>query len=280
MKRHLVTRLASVGFVTFCCLAVGCASQATPTTQPNAEQFDVQAVELSTPDGIARGQVAVIDLTDPSIEVKTLIPFESGLRLDLRTTESLVRDGTVDLAVNANYFGNDGIVGLSVVDGQAVNPARGSDPVLLIRDGSAEVRYGPGDLTGVQQAVAGVGPNATILIGTMLVLDGENLGKTARVEPLNRHPRTAVGVDRSGKQLILMVIDGRQPDHSVGVTLPELAEAMIAQGVDDAINLDGGGSSVLAWRDGSAVRTTQQSQDEHRRVPVHLGVRRTNDRVE
>ncbi|HSP34392.1 MAG TPA: phosphodiester glycosidase family protein, partial [Thermoanaerobaculia bacterium] len=60
-------------------------------------------------------------------------------------------------------------------------------------------------------------------------------------------PRTAVGVDAKGNVLIF-VIDGRQPGYSMGVTLDELAELMAKEGVVDALNLDGGGSTTFAAR--------------------------------
>lgn len=59
-----------------------------------------------------------------------------------------------------------------------------------------------------------------------------------------RAPRTVVGTHRDG-HLILAVIDGRQPDHSIGATLREAARLMLQLGCSDALNLDGGGSSML-----------------------------------
>ena len=64
-----------------------------------------------------------------------------------------------------------------------------------------------------------------------------------------RNPRTAVGLGNNGKRLILAVIDGRQKPYSDGTTLRETAEIMLALGARDAINLDGGGSSALVYRD-------------------------------
>ncbi len=62
-----------------------------------------------------------------------------------------------------------------------------------------------------------------------------------------RHPRTAVGWNKD--YYFLVVVDGRQPDLSVGMTLAELARRMVDLGCDEAMNLDGGGSSEL-WFDG------------------------------
>jgi exopolysaccharide biosynthesis protein len=43
----------------------------------------------------------------------------------------------------------------------------------------------------------------------------------------------------------MVVVDGRQAPHSVGMTLPEVTALLEALGATEAINLDGGGSSVL-----------------------------------
>jgi len=62
-------------------------------------------------------------------------------------------------------------------------------------------------------------------------------------------PRTAAGVDKAGKRLTLLVVDGRRPDYSAGMTLDQLADEMVKLGCDRAINLDGGGSSTMVLRD-------------------------------
>jgi hypothetical protein len=66
-----------------------------------------------------------------------------------------------------------------------------------------------------------------------------------------RQPRTAVGVTADGRML-LVVVDGRQPGYSVGMTLQELANLMQSLGAQNAINLDGGGSSTM-WVNGLRV---------------------------
>ena len=58
-------------------------------------------------------------------------------------------------------------------------------------------------------------------------------------------PRTAIGMDKSGRYLILVVVDGRQPFYSMGATFTELADLLIEYGAFEAMNLDGGGSSTM-----------------------------------
>lgn len=67
-----------------------------------------------------------------------------------------------------------------------------------------------------------------------------------------RAPRTALGITEQG-DVVLVVVDGRADlRHSVGVTLDELAYLMKGLGCRDAMNLDGGGSSVMTLADPEA----------------------------
>jgi hypothetical protein len=61
------------------------------------------------------------------------------------------------------------------------------------------------------------------------------------------HPRTAVGIDADGRKLLILVVDGRSA-VSRGYTMVELADMMTALGAENAINLDGGGSSAMYTR--------------------------------
>jgi hypothetical protein len=91
-----------------------------------------------------------------------------------------------------------------------------------------------------------------------VVQDGANLG--VRADSLEgtfprfsaaRHPRSAIALSRDSTQLMLVVVDGRRP-WSVGMSLGELGDALIALGASQAMNLDGGGSSAL-WVKGAIV---------------------------
>ncbi|MDX9755054.1 MAG: phosphodiester glycosidase family protein [bacterium] len=82
-----------------------------------------------------------------------------------------------------------------------------------------------------------------------------------------RAPRTAIGKTRTGDALLL-VVDGRQPDWSMGVTLEESAVIFQSRGAVDALNLDGGGSSVMIL---NQVIVNRPSEDS---IPGTAGVER------
>jgi hypothetical protein len=76
----------------------------------------------------------------------------------------------------------------------------------------------------------------------MLILGGEIVPE---LDASVVQPRTAIGVNRNGRWLYLVVVDGRQPFYSAGATFQELAQLLKDLGAHFAMALDGGGSSTM-----------------------------------
>jgi MYXO-CTERM domain-containing protein len=89
-------------------------------------------------------------------------------------------------------------------------------------------------------------------------------------DPFRSAPRTAVGLDMSGRTLYVAVVDGDQAT-SVGMTAEELASFLQGAGAYDALELDGGGSSALYVR-GEGGLVSSPSDGVERLVANHLGV--------
>ena len=87
------------------------------------------------------------------------------------------------------------------------------------------------------------------------------------------HPRTAVGIDADGRRLLILVVDGRSAS-SRGYTMVELADMMTALGAENALNLDGGGSSAMYTRAGTGAMAVvnEPSDGGERTVPNGFGV--------
>lgn len=64
-----------------------------------------------------------------------------------------------------------------------------------------------------------------------------------------KHPRSAICLTKEGK-ILFVTVDGRSPENAVGINIPELAHLLRVLGGKDALNLDGGGSTVL-WLSGA-----------------------------
>ncbi len=110
----------------------------------------------------------------------------------------------------------------------------------------------------------------------ILVKDGSIPSKFSYVssDTNGRTPRTAVGSSLSGKELLLVTVDGRQ-NSSLGMTLTELADLMISLGAHNALNLDGGGSTTMAVREPGKNNiniVNRPSDGSPRRVSTAIGV--------
>jgi exopolysaccharide biosynthesis protein len=128
------------------------------------------------------------------------------------------------------------------------------------------------NLTTIEQ-VSGSVFNA-ISADRVIVRNGAVVKNLAALEP---NPRTAMGVNKNGRWLILMAVDGREFGISEGVTLTELANLLLSYGVHSGVNLDGGGSTTMVVKgvDGKAL-TLNTAIDSNvpgrqRAVANHLG---------
>jgi hypothetical protein len=180
--------------------------------------------------------------------------------------------------------------GYRVVDGQTRDVR-----MVLVRDGRV-VRTStrlPSDTPVKGRLLIGRGPGATALralekgsrvtLGTRLqgsptvAITGNQFliddGLVKVVDDRELHPRTAIGIDRDTRRILLLVIDGRQ-SFSRGYTMVELAELMMDLGADEALNLDGGGSSTMVARlpSGEVGVVNSPSDGRQRSVANGLGV--------
>lgn len=203
----------------------------------------------------------------------------------------------LEVAVNGGFWSTLQDPRGLAAGGGAAWPDVAADPdyaTFLLAEGRARIALpesppAPEDLT---DAVSG---------RPVLVVDGApDLLLSTFPDARLRAPRTAVGLARRGRQVILVVVDGRQRD-SRGLSLPELADLFVELGAERALNLDGGGSSEMYVRGaggvvnvpsrgrweiavdelmgtGETTRTTAQGHEvfvrgREREVLNHLGVR-------
>lgn len=160
------------------------------------------------------------------------------------------------------------VSGLAAAGGKILSPWQNGYPSVWF-DAAGRIRFDEvAPQNAIRDGIAGFG---------WLVREGKPC-----VEPGGpRHPRTAIGVDRENRVLLLAVVDGRQPSFSEGMTLEELAKLLAEQGCFRAINLDGGGSSVMALRTAEGALRVMNSPSDRllgvrpvvRPVPVLLTVR-------
>ncbi|MDP8255615.1 MAG: phosphodiester glycosidase family protein [Candidatus Alcyoniella australis] len=208
--------------------------------QPLFNGVDLWRVELEQPDFL---KIFIVRVDLRAQWVQPLVTPDNGsrpLELDAARTSSFAEQYDLQLAINGDFFApfpieSEGepcdVAGAARSRGVSYSPDVGF-PALLLRDGRAELLQPPMPEQPAGQLISG---------RPLLVWQG----KSTHPLDLLRQPRTAVGLDRAGRTLYLVVVDGRQPGYSVGLRLTQMARLMLELGCYSALNLDGGGSSTL-----------------------------------
>ena len=96
------------------------------------------------------------------------------------------------------------------------------------------------------------GKRGTVLAsGPMMLEDGKQSDWSMCNESFitTRHPRSAIYTKRDGT-IVMLTVDGRSAGNADGMSIPELAYLIKVLGGEDALNLDGGGSTTL-WLKGA-----------------------------
>lgn len=206
---------------------------------------------LSTPRPLVVNAVRV-DGRSPGVGFRATGRIESWENGKTETRRQTVRDFIADerrrgvplaVAINADAFslttGFDredptDILGLAVAAGEPVSRPSGTPSLVVTKSGELKIEKvaKDADLSAIDVAVSGFG---------LCLQDGTPLpgGK-------DLHPRTGFGLSKDRRFLFLMAIDGRQPE-SAGATTEELGTLLSQVGAADGINMDGGGSTTLAW---------------------------------
>lgn len=228
--------------------------------------------------------VVRVDLQEPGIDflVTPGQPSASG-EVFADTTSGFAARHEVQLAINANYFypfrsnhpldyephlGDPvHIVGVAASRGSVYGtPAKDMVTLYLSRDHRASFEQPTGE---VWQAVSGLG--YVVRDGAPVAFSEDGFNKVP-------YPRMLAGVDATGRYLLLLLVDGKQPAYSEGLTLEEATKLLVKQGAQTGIQLDGGGSATLVRQDAPGhflvvnTPTNFRLAGWERVVATHLGI--------
>ncbi|MGV0028519.1 phosphodiester glycosidase family protein [Phormidesmis priestleyi] len=226
--------------------------------------------------------VAEIDLTAPGIGVFVTPGASASDKLKTETTartgSQFVTEFNVQLAINANFFhpfqeetpwdyfphagdrvNNSGLV---ISNGNAYSLGEASRTVICFAANNRAQIVSGFCPNGTMQAVAG---------NTLLIANGKPAQKLDDSQD-KPYPRVAVGVDRSGEKLWLILVDGKQRLYSEGMTIAELAKFVQQLGGDRALNLDGGGSTTLVMGTRLLAGDSKRMGAKVLNAPIHTKV--------
>jgi exopolysaccharide biosynthesis protein len=194
--------------------------------------------------------VADVRVSDATIVRSAFADDEFGTNIIANPSVIAAQAGAV-LAVNGDYYGfrDTGIV---IRNGVAFRDAGARQGLAFFSDGSARL-YDETTTTAAQLLADGVwntlsfGPglveNGAILPGIDAVEIDTNFGNHS---VQGQQPRTGIGIV-AANHLLFVVVDGRSPGYSRGVTMTEFAQLFLDLGARTAYNLDGGGSSAMLF---------------------------------
>ena len=186
----------------------------------------------------------------------------AGLKVDvavsdkMKKTSKIASECNAIAAINGSYFdmkrGNS--VCFLKADRQVIDTTMQSEFKLRVT-GAINVRKGKIKLIPWSKQIEKEYEGETGIVlasGPLMLKDGQicdwNSCGTNFIR--TKHPRSAVATTKEGK-IFLITVDGRFPEQAEGVNIPELAHLIRILGGEDALNLDGGGSTTL-WLSGAS----------------------------
>lgn len=236
--------------------------ESTDNTDTNQIDFEEKTVydSIYEKDILERDKDAlykIIDITS-SMYKGYLVAVYDSKRIELalasnygsygETLDRILINNDAILGINASGFLDDGgvgnggsVAGILIKDGIILNniPIYGSsgivgfnkDGVLMLTHKKAYEAISDGLVDGVE-----FGP-FLIINGVPSYINGNG--------GMGIQPRTIIAQRKDGIVLFL-VIDGRQPGYSIGITIEEATKILLKYGAYNASNLDGGASTTLA----------------------------------
>ncbi|MFW6276437.1 MAG: phosphodiester glycosidase family protein [Bacteroidota bacterium] len=96
-------------------------------------------------------------------------------------------------------------------------------------------------------------------------------GSRGRRFIMHRLPRTAIGTDKLATKIIIAVVEkGSRSEGVTGASLSELAQIMKKLGCHNAMNLDGGGTSMMFVN--GDITTSKSPNNSLRKISVGLSI--------
>ncbi len=216
--------------------------------QSDTVSIHIEQVSSGSGNNALTYYVADVVLSDATLLSSAFAKNSFGENI-IEYTSKIASDNNATFAINGDYYGfrSDGIV---IRNGVIYRDLPARTGLAFYRDGTLKI-YDETQTSAQQLLDAGVwntlsfGPalleNSIIPANLTSVEVDTNFGNHSIQ---GNHPRTGVGII-SANHFVFIVVDGRSPGYSTGVTLTEFAQIFKDLGCTEAYNIDGGGSSTM-----------------------------------
>ena len=218
------------------------------TYQSDTASISISTVVTGSGSDTVTYYVADVQLTDATALRSAFAQNSFGENI-VENPSAIAEDNGAVFAINGDYYGFRD-TGIIIRNGVIYRDSGARTGLAFYLDGHVEV-YDETATTAQELLDSGVWN--TLSFGPAIVENGETVDGIESVEVdtnFGNHsiqgdqPRTAVGVI-DDNHLVFVVVDGRSPGYSKGVTLTGLADIMLGLGATTAYNLDGGGSTTM-----------------------------------
>ncbi len=225
-----------------CCIALAVSAQDPPTrsSTPRAASLRPRVASQPLPHGRSyRLHTFRVSLARARLEVV-------DLRMS-RALDDVLRSRGASLVINGGFFGMRGEPqGMVVSAGRLVSPF-----MSRIGGGIVAAKEGVARLHDAERPPAASDAEFAMQCRPRLVVDST---VNIRSDDGNRADRTALCLRDGGRTLDVVVARTEDSAGRDGPTLFRFARSLARLGCEQALNLDGGPSTGVAWRDGRHVR--------------------------
>ena len=215
------------------------------TGDPEIKDMSYKSKNISVT--IEKKQVNNITWFVADIYVRNLENFRTALAKDkfgkgiTESTLDMAKNNSAIVSISGDYYGNHE-TGIVVRNGTLYRKTSLDDVMVMNNDGSMQTFDNKGFNA---NDVVTNGAWQAWTFGPMLLADGQPMAKfNSTVNPAN--PRSAIGYYEPGHYCLVMV-DGRQPGYSDGISLKAFSQLFFDMGCKAAYNLDGGQTAVMTF---------------------------------
>ncbi len=236
-----------------------------------------------TPEGLVHKRAAIADLYGGPQHIN-LVEIPSGAKVhygiavsEMKKASLISKENQALASINGSYYNME--VGNSVCFlkvGKEVLDTTGTNELNMRVTGAVHVHKGKCRIMPWSHKIEKTykSNKGTVLASGPLMLEDGELYSWENCDNsfiVTKHPRSAIYTTKDGKTVFLTV-DGRSRGNAIGVSIPELAHLISALGGEDALNLDGGGSTTL-WMEGAPDNGVLNCPSDNRTFD-HAGERR------